>query len=196
MSFDRSFLNPTLDTHEPVKVHIPPENNELISGRPDLPTPSLWQKSVKVVHKLSGIEAVVVTVDYATMMFRAYYPDQGDIDEETGKPKGRFADRTEWEHCREWNVAVTYTPRELERQKARAALDAEIARLDPRELAAVAVLCDDPDPAKALGKLEALRALGVVRVSSAAAQEAVAAVREPAEKPDRRRKAPPSDGES
>lgn len=173
MSFDRQALNPSLDTHVPLKIHVPKESDALAVGRPDIPAPSIWQKSVKVVRKLDGLEAVVNTLDLTTMMFRAYYPDEGERDED-GKPAGRFADRTEWEHCRDWNVAVTFSPRELERRAAKQLLDEEIMKLNPKELAAVSILCDDPDPAKGLAKLEALRALGIISsvdVTSAAIAE-------------------------
>lgn len=156
---------PTIATHVPVVVSLPEEKAEIASFRLDLPTPSLWQHGVKVVRKIDGKEAVVHRIDWSTNMFRAYYPGED-----------RFGERTQWEHCRDWNVAVTLSPQEQERQAARELLDAEIARLDAKSLAAVSVLCDDPDPAKALGKLEALRALGVVKVSSEAAQAAVSDV--------------------
>jgi hypothetical protein len=154
---------PTIDTHVPIKVtDLPNEPAELAVGRPDLPTPSLWQNSVQVTHKATGRKAIVVRVDWGTNMFRAFYPEQQ-----------RFSERTEWEHCRDWDVDVTYSPRELERQAARNKLEAEIAKLDPSSFAAVQVLCDDDDPAKALAKLEALRQLGVVKASPEAAQAVI-----------------------
>lgn len=171
--------NPSLDTHVPVVAFIPKESNDIAVGREDIPPPSLWQKSVKVTRKKDGKEAVVNRIDWAMGMFRAYYPDE--TDPKTGE-KGRFADRTEWEHCRDWNVAVTYSPKELERQAARALLEEEIAKLDAKSLAAVSVLCDDADPAKALAKLDALRQLGVVKVSAEAAKAAVDEVRKDSKK--------------
>lgn len=173
-------IAPTIETHVPVKVgadEIPEEGNELAVGRPDLPTPSLWQRAVRATHKVTGRRAIVHRVDWATNMFRAFYPDEGDPDPATGRPKGRYSERTEWEHCRDWQVEVTFSPRELERQKARAQLEVELSTLDAADLAAVSVLCDDADPAKALAKLEALRRLGVIKASSEAAQMAVAEVR-------------------
>lgn len=161
---------PNIETHVPVTSELPPEGQELAVGRPDIPPPSLWQQSVKVVHKLTGQVAVVVRVDWNTNMFRAYYPDE--IDPNTGKP-GRFSDRTEWQHCKSWDVAVTYSPRELERQAARKLLVEKTARLDAKSLAAVSVLCDDADPAKSLAKLEALVALGVVKAEAEVAQHAI-----------------------
>jgi len=160
------YTTPTIETHIPLTEEIPPEPTELAVGRPDIPPPSLWQHSVKVVHKVTGKTAIVQRVDWAMNMFRAYYPDEG-----------RFAERTEWEHCRNWDVAVTFSPKELERQRARAQLDEEIAKLDPKGFAAVTVLCDDPDPARALAKLEALRQLGVVKASPEAAAHVVAEVK-------------------
>lgn len=167
---------PSLATHVPVKVDLPDEDTELSVGRDDLPTPSLWQRSVEAKHKITGRRAVVARVDWATNMFRAFYPDEGDPGPD-GKPTGRFAERTEWEHCRDWDVAVTWSPQELERQAAQRKLQGEIATLDPKSLAAVSVLCDDTDPVKALAKLEALRQLGVVKTSAEAAQMAVAEVK-------------------
>ncbi len=102
-------------------------------------------------------------------MFRAYYPNELG---KNGEP-GRFAERTEWEHCHDWDVDVTFSPKELERQAAATRLAEEIALLDGPSMAAVAVLCDDPNPSKALAKLEALRRLGVVKVSAEAAEAIV-----------------------
>lgn len=170
---------PSIETHVPLQVHIPEEPRELAVGRPDIPPPSLWKGSVKVrtahTHRWgAGKEAVVVRVDHSTNMFRAFYPDEGPIDDTTGKPVGRFAERTEWEHCRDWTVEVTFSPKELERQAARMKLESEIALLDKTSLAAVSILCDDADPVKALAKLEALRQLGIVKASSEAAQVVIA----------------------
>lgn len=149
---------PSIDTHIPVTQAIEKQDAHL-HERPDLPVPSLWQKSVKVVHKLTKQPAIVARIEHATMQFRAYYPDQLD---ETGNP-GRFASRTEWEQCANWDVEVTYSPKELDRQVARKRLTDELAAMDADSLAAVSVLCDDMDPEKALAKLEALRRLGVVK---------------------------------
>lgn len=157
---------PSIATHVPVTVEaLPDEDPTLASDRPDEPTPSLWQRSVKVRHKATGKPAIVHRVDWATGMFRAFYPDEG--------PNGRFAERTEWEHCRDWDVEVTFSPKELERQAAARQLQEEIAKLDETSMAAVAVLVDGDDPAKALAKIEALRKLGVVKASAEAAVVAV-----------------------
>lgn len=151
---------PSIETHIPLTVaELPNEPAELAADRPDAPTPSLWQRSVKVKHKVTGKPAIVHKVDHGTMMFRAYYPDE--LNKDGGI--GRFAERTEWEHCRDWDVEVTFSPRELERQAARAQLEAEISRLDAKELALVSVLCDDPDATKALAKLEAMRSAGLIK---------------------------------
>lgn len=170
MSFDRQ-QGPTLDTHVPVTVHVPKEDAHVLVGRPDEPTPSLWQRSVMVTHRDTGRRAVVHVIDWATNMFRPFFPDEGEAGPD-GKPSGRFAGRTEWEHCKDWNVEVTLSPAELERQAAREQLSREIATLDPVALGWVRVLVDDDDPAKALGKIEALRAAGIVPKS--ASTEAVA----------------------
>ncbi len=104
---------------------------------------------------------MVARIDHATNLFRAYYPDED-----------RFDSRTEWRQCKDWQVDVTFSPAELQRQAAKTKLDQEVSRLDAAELAAVMVLVDDPDPAKALGKLEALRRMGVIKASPAAAHAA------------------------
>lgn len=179
MSFDRSVLGsgPTLETHVPVTVHIPDPPKDGLVGRPDFPVPSLWQKSVKAVRKLDGREVVVVVMDHATMMFRPFWPDEGEIDldeagipivdEKTGieKRKGRFGERTEWEHCKDYNVAVTYSPREIEKQKAKRAFEEALKKLDQSKVPAYRVLCADDDPANQLAKLEALQQLGIIAQS-------------------------------
>lgn len=169
MSFVRADA-PTPETHVPIKVEIPNESDALAVGRPDVPPPSLWQRSVKVVRKIDGKEAVVHRVDWSTMMFRAFYPDE--VNRITGE-KGRHADRTEWEHCRDWNVAVTFSPAEIERQAARALLDAEIAKMDAKNLALAKVLCDDDDPNKALAKLQMLVQAGLISKMSDGAAKAL-----------------------
>lgn len=163
--------HPNIETHIPLTVdNMPSEAAELAVGRPDLPVPSLWQKAVSVTRKVDGRRAVVATVDHAMNMFRAYFPDEGDIDPDTGKPKGRFSSRTDWEQCARWDVDVTFSPKELARQAAKAKLDAEVAKLDAKSLAHVMILCDDNDPAKALAKLEALREMGVIKMPPEVAQ--------------------------
>ena len=169
MSFARVDA-PTPETHVAIKVEIPNESNDVAVGRPDQPPPSLWQRSVKVVRKLDGKEAVVHRVDWSTMMFRAFYPDE--VNRETGE-KGRHADRTEWEHCRDWNVAVTFSPAEIERQAARKMLDDELAKMDARNLALAKVLCDDDDPNKALAKLTLLIESGLISKMSDGAAKAL-----------------------
>ncbi len=165
---------PNISTHVPLTANLPKESNDLSVGRPDLPTPSLWQEAVQCTHKVTKKVAVVARVDWGTNMFRAFYPDEGEIDPTTSKPKGRFSERTEWEQCNAWDVAVTFSPRELERQKALTLLEDEMGRLDPTESAAVMVLVDGDDPVRGLAKLEALRRLGVIKMSPAAAQVVMA----------------------
>lgn len=162
---------PTLATHEPITAHIPDEPTDAAVGRPDIQPPSLWRNSVKAVRKLDGYEVIVNRVDHATMMFRAYYLDQ--VNPKTGE-MGRHAERTEWENCSEWNVAVQFTAAELDRQAARTKLADEIAKLDAAELGLVTILCDDENPAKALGKLMALRAAGMIKSAPDVAQAAIA----------------------
>lgn len=169
MSFQRADA-PTPETHVPITVVIPDEKNDVAVGRPDQPPPSLWQRSVKVVRKLDGKEAVVHRVDWSTMMFRAYYPDE--INRETGE-KGRHSDRTEWEHCRDWNVSVTFSPKEIERQAARKLIDEELAKMDAKNLARAQMLCDDEDPNKAFAKLQMLIEAGFVTKLSDGAAKAI-----------------------
>lgn len=165
---------PTIETHIPVHGELPEEPVHE-ADRKDIPVPSLWQPGVRVFHRQTKRRAVIVRADHATNMFRAFYPDDGPLNE-AGVPEGRFSTRTEWEQFANWEVETTFSPRELERQAAAAKLSEEIAQLDPTSLAAVSVLCDDTDPVKALAKLEALRALGVVKASAAAARVVVEAV--------------------
>jgi hypothetical protein len=168
-------LAPTIETHVPVTAPMPEEGTELAVGRADIPPPSLWQHSVKVTHKVTGRQAIVARVDWGTNMFRAFFPNEGPMVD--GKPTGRFAERTEWEHCRDWVVDVTFSPKEMARQAAREKLAEEIGKLDADSLANVTVLCDDPDPAKALAKLEAMRRMGIIKASPETAQAAVDAVK-------------------
>lgn len=165
---------PNLQTHVPVMMeNMPAESAELAVGRPDLPTPSLWQRGVKVKRRIDDKEAVILRVDWDTNQFRAFYLDEGDIDPETRRPAGRMSERTEWEQCSEWYPEVTLSPAEKERQRARDELALAIQQLDATELAAVEVLCDDPDPAKGLAKLIALRRLGVIKAAPEVAQAAM-----------------------
>ena len=157
------FPNPSIQTHVPVIEELPRADDVgQLSGRPDLPTPSLWQKSVKVKHKASGKPAIVVKVDYGTMMFRAFFPTETGAHGE----QGRFSERTEWYHCRDWDVEVTFSQAELDRQAARRVLEDEIAKLKPESVGIAAVLCDDPDPAKNLAKLKVLVKIGTLKTSA------------------------------
>lgn len=156
---------PHVDTHIAERVELPPEPSDDEQDRPDEPTPSLWQNSVKVVHKLSQRTAVVVRVDWNMNMFRAYYPDERAKD----GTMGRFSSRREWEHCHDWLVQTTYSPAELDRQAAHTRLEAELddmARTDPKGLALAQALCDDPDPARNFAKLQKLREAGLIKSSA------------------------------
>lgn len=181
---------PSIETHIPKTEAVPNEPNELAVGRPDAPTPSLWQRSVKVKHKVTGRPALVHKVDWSMNMFRAFFPEEGEIDPETGRPVGKFSERTEWEHCANWDVEVTFSPAELERQAAKTRLSEEIAKLEGRSLALATMLCDDPDPAKALGKLELMISAGLIQGSPDALTAAAAEVRIPKEPVKARRREP------
>lgn len=174
---------PSIETHIPKTEAVPDEPAELAVGRPDAPTPSLWQRSVKVRHKATGRPALVHKVDWGMNMFRAFFPEEGDVDPESGKPAGRFSERTEWEHCANWDVEVTFSPAEIERQAAKTRLSEAISKLEGRSLALATVLCDDPDPGKALGKLELLISTGVIQGPVDALAAAAAEARLPAKEP-------------
>lgn len=132
-------------THTPIKVVIPTED-DVHTERPRLPTPHLFQDGVQVTHKQDVARAGVVRrVDYATRQFRL-----------VGHP------RTAWESFDEWNVLVEKSEAEKAKDAAREALQAELAALDPEDLAAVEVFCDDADPSKAMAKFEAMRKLGII----------------------------------
>lgn len=173
---------PNLDTHVAVTEEVPEEAAELAVGRPDAPTPSLWQRAVRCRRKTDGKVAVVHKIDWYTNMFRAWYPDEGPVGDD-GKPAGRFSERTEWEHCANWDVEVTFSAAELERQAAAKKLSAAIALLDARDLGLASVLCDDPDPTKALAKLEMLKRAGVIKGDAEVIAAAVDEVRMPTKEP-------------
>lgn len=168
----QNYVNPSIATHVAETAELPPEPAELLVGRPDLPTPSLWQAAVKVTHKVTKKPAVVIRVDYGTNIFRAFFPDEGPLDE-NGKPKGRHCERTEWFQCKDWDVDVTFSPAELERQAARAAFEMALKKLDAEDLAAVEVFCDDADPKKNLGKLKALHKIGAIKIDPTVAAQAI-----------------------
>lgn len=135
---------PTHETHQPIQVTIPTED-DVRAERGPMPVPSLWQVGVKATHKATRREVVVRVVDHKTNQFRAV----GD-------------DRTTWQACADWDVLVEPTPQERKKDEARLTLQAEIAELDGEVLPLVEVLCDDPDPEKALAKLRAMRRAGML----------------------------------
>lgn len=149
MSFDRT-LNPNAQTHVPVKVEIPADD-DVVQERPYIHPPTLWAEGVKVRHKATGREAVVRRVALDTEQFRAWYPDTGENDS-----------RTTWQSFRDWDPVVELSPAEREREAARHALEAEIASLPENELALVQVLIDDPDPARARAKFDAMKKAGLI----------------------------------
>lgn len=154
------YPNPSIATHVALTESLPPENQGALVGRPDLPTPHLWQKQVKVRHKVTGKPAVVVRTDYGTCMFRAFFPDEMNNE----GTMGRFSERTEWYHFKDWDVETTFSPAELERQAAKTLLENQIAKLDAKQIALARVLCDDPDPNKALAKLQMLISADLVKM--------------------------------
>lgn len=156
--------NPNIETHVAETADLPGEDYGNLVGREDLPVPSLWQPKVKVTHKRTGRKAVIFRIDHGMQMFRAFYPDED-----------RLATRTEWEQCKDWDVDVTFSPAELERQAAMAKLEEEINKLDARSIGLARVLCDDADPNKALAKMNLLVQSGMLTPMSAEAAEALIA---------------------
>lgn len=132
-------------THQPIKVTIPTEDDLLVE-RGRLPTPSIWQIGVQVTHKADPSRTGTVrAVEYGTRQFRIV-----------------GSARTQWDSFDEWNVLVEKTPAERAKDEARELLAIELDALDADDLAAVQVLCDDDDPAKALAKLAAMRKMGIL----------------------------------
>ncbi len=136
---------PDHTTHVPIQVVIPTEDDIMLE-RPRAPTPSLWQEGVQVTNKADperkGTER---HVEYVTRQFRL-----------VGQP------RTHWESFENWNVLVEKSPEEKAKDAARVELETELASLDADDLAAVSVLCDDPDAEKALAKFNAMKRLGII----------------------------------
>jgi hypothetical protein len=183
------YVNPSLATHVPQTGELPAEDQGQLTGRPDLPVPSLWQGKVKVRHKATGEPAIVARLDFGLMMFRAFYTHR----EGRNGEMGRWSERTEWEHCRDWDVEVTFSPAELERQAAKKLLEEQISRLDGQQIALARVLCDDTDPNKALAKLRMLIQSGLVKIP----EEVAAMVTEPELPPEpkpRRKVEPKAEG--
>jgi hypothetical protein len=178
------YVTPSINTHVPLTGELPPEDHGQLVGRPDLPTPHLWQGKVKVKHKTTGKPAIVVRVDYGMMMFRAFYPSDND-------GAGRFSERTEWEHCHAWDVEVTWSEAELERQAAARLLEEQISKLDAKQIALARVLCDDADPNKALAKLRLLIQGGLVKMPEEMAASMVEPVLPPEPVQRVRKKAEP-----
>lgn len=175
--------NPSLETHVAETAELPGEDHGQLVGRADLPTPSLLQARVKVKHRVTKQEAVIFRVDHGMNMLRLYYPAED-----------RLANRTEWEQARNWEPELTFSPAELERQAAAAKLEAEIASLDARSIGLARVLCDDPDPNKALAKLGLLVQSGMLTPMSVdVAAKVLADIPDPplVEKPKRAPKAEP-----
>lgn len=143
---------PNTQTHIAEVATIPIADGEWSEGRPPMEAPTLWKSGVKVVHKLTGREAVIFRMDLGTMQFRGYYPDENRLDA-----------RTEWQHARDWNVKVTLHPDDLKRRAAAEVLEKAISSLDPKEVGWATVLLDGDDPIKGLAKLNAMRESGIIK---------------------------------
>ncbi len=161
----QSYTAPNIETHVAETHELPAEPNELLGDRPDEPTPSLWQKTVRAKHKRTNEPVVVVRVDWATMLFRPFWPER--TNPKTGQ-KGLFGSRLDWQSCRDYEVEVTFSAAELDRQKAKQEYDAMLARLDPEMLEAAQTFCESLDPHDSIKKLRALEKLGVIQITSAA----------------------------
>jgi len=136
---------PDHSTHQPIKVSIPTED-DLHVERPRMPVPSIWQVGVQVTNKADpNRTGTVRAVDHSTRQFRLV-----------------GSARTMWDVFDEWNVLVEKTPAEKAKDEARELLAIELESLDADDLAAVQILCDDEDPAKALAKLGAMRKMGIL----------------------------------
>ena len=143
---------PHISTHVPLLVDIPKEEVDQSEDhrRADITPPNIWPRAVGVVRKSDGKRAAVHVLDLNTRQFRAYYPEEQ-----------RFGDRTEWHPFDAWNVDVTFSPAELERQAAATKLSAELDALNGAELKLFQAFCMDDDPRKALAKLDAMRDSGL-----------------------------------
>lgn len=135
-------------THVPVQVDVESLlKDDILVQRDKIPTPSLWQEGVTVTNRADPTRTGVVRrVDHVTNQFRL-----------VGEP------RTSWESFDQWAVLVEKSPEEKRRDADADLLRAEIEALTPDELLAVEALIDDPDPSKALKKLNGLRLLGVMK---------------------------------
>lgn len=168
---ERDVMNPNAQTHIPVVVVIPADETMIGDGRAYMQPPTLWREGVEVVHKVSSRRAVVYKIALDTMQFRPYWPDEK-----------KHAGRTEWESCKDWIPQTKLHPNEIARREAQQALQAQMDALDAKEVAAVSVLVDGDDPKKGLAKIEALRALGVIKSPPAAVAAAVEEKAKPAPK--------------
>lgn len=136
---------PDHTTHTPIKVVVPTED-DVVFERPRAHTPSLWQDGVQVTHRKDRERTGVVRrVDHLTRQARL-----------VGQP------RTSWESFDDWDVLVEKSAEEKAKDAARERLALEMESLSQDDLAAVEVLCDDPDPEKGLAKLNAMRKLGII----------------------------------
>lgn len=146
-------MKPDHTTHVAETVEIPPVQAELLSERPPLPVPSLWQEGVVAIRKTDGREAAVVRIDHGTMMFRPFWLDTREV-----------ASQTTWESCRDYNVRVRKSQAEVEREEFTAKLREALAELDARELGIVEALAvaGVNDPKLSLAKIDAMRAAGMI----------------------------------
>lgn len=155
---------PSLATHVAEVGEIPGDDHGNLVGRADLPVPSLWQARVKVRHRSTKRQAVIFRINHDMNQMRLFYPDED-----------RLSTRTEWENCKDWEPELTFSPAELERQAAQAKLEADIAKLDASSIGLARVLCDDPDPNKALAKLGLLVQSGLLKPMGTEVAEAIVA---------------------
>ncbi len=137
---------PNHTTHQPILVQVPTSDDVHVE-RPRLPTPSLWQPGVRVTHKTDPTrEGVVRVVEYATRQFRL-----------DGHP------RVSWESFDNWNPLVEKTAEERAKDEAAEKLREEIKSLSGNDLLVAEAWLEDEDPVRALKKLAALKAAGVIK---------------------------------
>lgn len=151
--------------HIPVTVDdIPNEEAAEMHDRPDIPPPSAWARTAVVTHRRTKVRAVVHRVDFVTRQLRLWYPDRKHLPQAE-----QFDSRTGWQSFEDWEPEITFSPEEIERQKAKELFEQELLAFDAEGLSLVTVFCDDPDPVKALAKIRALKKTNIVRQKDEAA---------------------------
>lgn len=147
--------------HVPVTADAPEEATEASHDRADIPPPSAYARSAVVRHIRTGQKAVVHRVDLVTRQLRLWYPDRSELPLEQ-----QFDSRLGWQTFDHWVPEITFSPEEVARQEAKKQFALELEAFDADGLQLVTVFCDDADPVKALGKLQALKRVGMVKTAA------------------------------